>query len=372
MKDFWDVIKILFLWPFMALYRIITGMRNFAYDNKIFKSKEFDIPIISIGNISVGGTGKTPHTEFLIKMLKDEFKVAILSRGYKRKTRGFRLVETTDSHHLTGDESLQIKQKFPDITVAVCESRTKGVETLRNIFPNLNLIILDDAFQHRKINPGLSILLDNYNHPIAKDCLLPIGRLRESRYSSHRAHIVIYSKCPPELRPIEKRILTGDADILPYQYLFFSTLQYDNLKAVFDNSISEIELNQIFDRNIIALTGIAKTENLISFLRSKTISVNHFRYPDHYNFKKKDIQKIQQSFNKLEEPKLVIVTEKDAVRIKSDNLFDDEFKKYVYCLPVEIKLLCSDEEQKQFDNQIFSYVRNNKRHSKLYRNAYSG
>lgn len=372
MKDFSRLIKILFLWPPTFIYRIVIGLRNFAYDNKILKSKEFDMPVISIGNISVGGTGKTPHTEFLIRMLKNEFKVATLSRGYKRKTKGFRLVETTDSHHLSGDESLQIKQKFPDITVAVCESRTKGVETLRNMFPDLNLIILDDAFQHRKITPGLSILLDNYNHPIAKDNVLPLGRLREPRHSSHRAHIVIYSKCPAELKPIERRILTKDADILPYQYLFFSSLKYDNLKPVFDNTLPVLGTDNIIEYNTIALTGIAQSGNLIDFIQSKTLTVNHFRYPDHYNYKNTDINKIQLRFNEIEEPKLIIVTEKDAVRLKSDDLFDDEFKKYVYCLPVEVKLLCSDEEQKQFDNQIFSYVRNNKRHSKLYKNAYSG
>lgn len=372
MKETPGLISILLLWPAMVIYRLIIGFRNFAYDYKILKSKEFDIPIISIGNISVGGTGKTPHTEFILKMLKNDFKVAILSRGYMRKTKGFRLVETTDKHQLSGDEPLQIKQKFPDVIVAVCESRTVGVEKLRNMYPDLNLIILDDAFQHRKITPGLSILLNNYNHPIAKDHMLPLGRLREPRSSSHRAHIVIYSKCPSELKPIERRILSKEVELLPYQYLFFSTLKYMNLQPVFDADNSNIKTEDIKNFNLIAVTGIARPANFIAYLELKSAGVKHFKFPDHYNFRKKDIVTVQKAFANTPEPKLIIVTEKDAIRLKSDDLFDEEFKKYVYCIPIEVELLCSDEERKHFDNQIFSYVRNNKRYSKLYKNAYSG
>jgi len=367
-----NLLSFLLLWPASILFRTIVSIRNFCYENKILKSKEYDLPIISIGNISVGGTGKTPHTEFILNMLKGEFQVAILSRGYKRKTKGFRIIETTDTHYQAGDEPLQIKQKFPDVVVAVSESRTNGVEKLRELYPDLNLIILDDAFQHRKINPGLSILLNNYHHPIATDYLLPLGRLREPRSASYRAHIVIYSKCPAELKPIERRILSKEVDIMPYQYLFFSTLKYMNLKPVFDKNLPEFELSKLKDYNIIALTGIARSGNLTSFLESKSASVMHLKYPDHYNFTSKDILKTQKLFSETSGNKIIVVTEKDAVRLKSDNFFDDEFKKDVYCIPIEVELLCSDEEKKQFDNQIFSYVRNNKRYSKLYKNAYSG
>jgi tetraacyldisaccharide 4'-kinase len=372
MKESPGLLSILLLWPAMVIYRMIIGFRNFAYDYKMIKSKEFDMPIISIGNISVGGTGKTPHTEFILQMLKDEFKVAILSRGYKRKTKGFRLVETTDKHQFSGDEPLQIKQKFPEVIVAVCESRTVGVEKLRDMYPDLNLIILDDAFQHRKITPGLSILLNNYNHPIAKDHMLPLGRLREPRSSSHRAHIVIYSKCPSELKPIERRILSKEVELLPYQDLFFSTLKYMNLRPVFDEGNVEVKIDSIKNNSLIVLTGIARPANFIAYLESKSAVVNHFNFPDHYSFRKKDIVAVQKAFANTAEPKLIIVTEKDAVRLKSDELFDEEFKKYVYCIPIEVELLCSEEERKHFDNQIFSYVRNNKRYSKLYKNAYSG
>lgn len=372
MKDKPGILSFLFLWPATFLYRIVVSLRNFLYENNIFKTKEYNMPIISIGNISVGGTGKTPHTEFILRMLKDEFKVATLSRGYKRKTKGFRIVETTDSHFDSGDEPLQIKQKFPDVIVSVCESRTEGVEKLRDLYPDLNLIILDDAFQHRKITPGLSILLNNYNHPIASDYLLPLGRLREPRSASHRAHIVIYSKCPENLKPIERRILSKEVDIMPYQYLFFSTLKYLDLKPVFENQTESISTEGLKEFNVVALTGIARSGNLTEFLEKHCKSVSHLKYPDHYNFNRKDIAGIQKIFTETSGNKIIVVTEKDAVRLKSDNLFDDEFKKYVYCIPIEVELLCSDEERKHFDNQIFSYVRNNKRYSKLYKNAYSG
>ncbi len=367
-----NILSFLLLWPAVIIYRSVVVLRNFCYDNNIFKSKEYNLPVISIGNISVGGTGKTPHTEFMLNMLKSEFKVAVLSRGYKRKTKGFRIVETTDLHTESGDEPLQIKQKFPDVIVSVCESRNTGIEKLRDLYPDLNLIILDDAFQHRKVTPGLSILLNNYNHPIAHDYLLPLGRLREPRSASHRAHIVIYSKCPTDLKPIERRILSKDVDIMPYQYLFFSTLKYLDLKPVFDESASVIKLSDLKNYNAIVLTGIARSGNLTEFLESKCKSVNHLKYPDHHNFKLQDISRTQQIFSKVSGNKIIVVTEKDAVRLKSDNLFDDAFKKDVYCIPIEVELLCSEDERKHFDNQIFSYVRNNKRYSKLYKNAYSG
>jgi tetraacyldisaccharide 4'-kinase len=370
MKDNINIFRFLLLWPLSLLYGFGISIRNFCYENKILKSKEYDLPIISIGNLSVGGTGKTPHTEFLIRMLRDEFSVAVLSRGYKRKTKGFRLVETEDTHYEAGDEPLQIKKKFPNSIVAVCESRTDGVDKLKVLYPELNLIVLDDAFQHRKISPGLSILLNNYNHPIAKDYLLPLGMLRETRSASYRAHIVIYSKCPHNLKPIERRIMSKEIDIRPFQHLFFSTLEYLDLQPVFDNS-ETIPIDKLKDYNILALSGIARSKSFTDFLKSKYKTVKHLKFPDHYDFTLKDITKIEKTFFETNGQKIIITTEKDAIRLKSTDLFSEEIKKYVYCVPIEVKLLCSDDERKEFDNQIFSYVRNNKRYSKLYKNSYS-
>lgn len=370
MKEKNNFFEIIFLGFFSILYSFGVFFRNFCYDNKILKSKEYSIPIISIGNISVGGTGKTPHTEFFLKMLKGQFSIAVLSMGYKRKSKGFRLVECSDSHFMTGDEPLQIKQKFPDVVVAVCKKRTYGVEKLKELYPDLGLIILDDAFQHRQIIPGISILLNNYNAPIARDYLLPLGRLREPVSSSHRANIIIYSKCPTELKPIERRILTKEIDVSPYQYLLFSTLKYHNLKHVFNFS-REIALTDLVNYNVLALTGIAKSGNLTDFLEKKSKNVIHLKYPDHHNFTKRDSELINKEFSKIENNKIIIVTEKDAVRIRNTDLFSEEMHEYIYCIPIEVELLCSEEEKKQFEKQIINYVRNNKTYSNLYKGTYS-
>ncbi|MDD2635918.1 MAG: tetraacyldisaccharide 4'-kinase, partial [Bacteroidales bacterium] len=270
----------------------------------------------------------------------------------------------------SGDEPLQIKRKHPDSIVAVSESRTKGVEELLKLYPDLNLIILDDAFQHRKIKPGLQILLNNYNHPIAKDYLIPLGMLRETRAASYRADIIIYSKCPKDLKPIERRILSKEIDVRPFQYLFFSTFKYLDIIPVYGDSKQTINKEKLKDLNVLALSGIARSKSFSDYLSENCKTLKHLRYPDHHNFKKRDISNIEREFNKIPDDKIILVTEKDAIRLKSIDLFSEEIKKYVYCIPIEVKLLCSDEDKQQFDNQIFSYVRNNKRYSKLYKNAY--
>lgn len=371
MAELKKILKIVFLLPFMVIYRIIVWFRNFLYDNKILKSSEFDIPIISLGNISVGGTGKTPHTEFLIKMLKNEFQIAVLSRGYKRKTKGFRIVNENDSFLSTGDEPLQIKQKFNDVIVSVCENRVKGISILRSKFPDLNLIILDDAYQHRRVNPGLSILLNNYHQPISKDYMLPIGRLREPRNSTYRAHIMIYTKCPTNLKPIERRILLKEAEITPEQSLFFTSYKYFDLIPIDSNNNKIIPINNLINYNILLMSGIAQHTSFVNYFNTKAKSTIHFKFSDHYNFAKKDFIKVEKAFQQLAGPKLIIVTEKDAVKLKERNFFSEETKKLLYCVQIEVELLSSEEEKKQFDNQIFSYVRNNKRYSKLYKNLYS-
>ncbi len=366
--------KILFLGPLAFIYGIIVWIRNFCYDNNILKSKEFDIPIISLGNISVGGTGKTPHAEYVFKMLKEKYSVAILSRGYKRKTRGFKLVKEKNTALEVGDEPLQIKLKYPEAIVAVDAKRKRGIEILLKKYPELNLIILDDAFQHRKVKPGLSILLNNFNNPISKDFLLPLGRLRESKSSSFRAHIIFITKCPESLKPIERRIMQKEMDVLPFQYLFFSTMKYKDMVAAYKESMSGeiINLEKLSDYNLCLFTGIAKDNEIQEYLKTKSKSVKHIRFSDHKNYKTKHLEKIKREFENIPEPRILISTEKDYVRFKNNNIFPDELKKYYYYIPIEVDLIASEDEQKKFNNQIYSYVTNNKRYSKLYKNAYSG
>ncbi len=360
--------KFLLLWPMSLIYKLFTDIRNFMYENGILKSKEYDLPIISVGNISIGGTGKTPHVEYVIRMLKSDFKTAVLSRGYKRKTRGFRIVEATDDYTLCGDEPLQIKRKFEDVVVAVCENRVKGVEELRRLFPDINLIILDDAFQHRRINPGLHILLNNYNFPISDDYILPLGRLRESKHNVHRAHMLIYTNCPSNLTPIERRILNKEMNVLPYQYLFFSRVIYDDPKPVFN--ARKLDYEKMKTYNILAVTGIAHSNSFIDMMKEKSKGLVHISFMDHHNFSQSDIQRIQKTYSEISGPKAIVVTEKDAVRLISNKFLSDELKSCIYYIPIEVSLLCSEEEQQQFNNQIISYVRNNKRYNKLYKSSF--
>lgn len=369
-----NLYKIIFLGPLAFLYGTIVWIRNFCYDNNIFKSKEFDIPIVSLGNISVGGTGKTPHAEYIFKMLKDEYSVAILSRGYKRKTSGFRIVEDTNTALEVGDEPLQMKLKYPQAIVAVDAKRIRGIDILLKKFPELNLIILDDGFQHRKVKPGLSILLNNFNNPISKDFLLPLGRLRESKSSIFRAHIIFITKCPENLKPIERRIMQKEMEVLPFQYLFFSTIKYKEPTPAYKESLigEAVNLSKLSDYNVCLFTGIAKDNEILGYLKPKCKSINHLRFSDHKNYKAKHLENIKREFENIPEPKILISTEKDFVRFKNNNIFPDELKKYYYYIPIEVDLIASEDERKTFNNQIYSYVRNNKRYSKLYKNAYSG
>ena len=361
--------RFIMLWPISLIYKFIGDLRNFMYENGILKSKEYDLPIISVGNISVGGTGKTPHVEYLLRMLKGDFKTAILSRGYKRKTKGFRIVEPDDDYKLCGDEPLQIKRKFRDVVVAVCESRTKGVEKLRELYPDLNLIILDDAFQHRRINPGLHLLLINYNYPIATDYVLPLGRLRESRSNVHRAHLLVYTNCPAKLTPIDRRILTKEVGVLPYQHLSFTTVFYEDPLPVFAHT-KKIDYEKIKNLNVLAVTGIAHPENFVEMLMQKSKSVMHIPFSDHHDFSMSDIAKISKAFSEMSKPKIIIVTEKDSVRLLTSPYIDDEIKSCMHYIPIRIDLLCDEEEKKLFNHQIITYVRNNKRYNKLYQSSF--
>lgn len=360
--------RFLLLWLPSLIYKFIGDMRNFMYENGILKSKEYDMPIISVGNISVGGTGKTPHVEYVLRMLKGDFKTAMLSRGYKRKTRGFRIVEPDDDYTLCGDEPLQVKRKFKDVVVAVCESRTEGVEKLRELYPDLNVIVLDDAFQHRKINPGLHMLLINYNYPISHDHVLPLGRLRESKSNVHRAHLLVYTNCPPKLAPIERRLLTKEVGVLPYQHLSFTKVVYEEPLPVFGGS-KKMNSDKLKEYNVLAVTGIAHPEGFVEMLMQKSKGVVHIPFSDHHAFSAADIAKIQKTFDEMSAPKVVVVTEKDAVRLRTNKALGDKIKTCMYYIPIKIDLLCDEEEKKLFNNQIISYVRNNKRYNKLYNNS---
>ena len=322
-------VKIILL-PLSVIYGVVTGVRNFLFHIGVLKSQTFRVPVICVGNITVGGTGKTPHTELIISELKKKFRVACLSRGYKRKTRGFILANEHSTAAEIGDEPMQIKSKYPDILVAC-------------------------AFQHRYVQADKNIVLIDYNRPVHEDCLLPAGRLRESVQALKRADYIIVTKCPKSIQPIEKRILSKHLKIKPYQQLFFTTLEYGKIKPLFPQYESIVP-----DRSssILCLTGIAQPGPYIDHLKTFTSDITEIRYPDHHHFSKKDFQQIARAFESIENPKkYIFTTEKDAVRLKACPL-PEELQRVIYYIPVEPVFIDQDD---LLLNEISEYVRKNQR-----------
>ncbi|MBU8892321.1 MAG: tetraacyldisaccharide 4'-kinase [Bacteroidales bacterium] len=354
------------LYPLSLLYGLVVYIRNRFYDNKIFKSLQFNIPLISVGNITVGGTGKTPHIEYLVDLLKPEFKVATLSRGYKRKTKGFILstIESTDSE--IGDEPRQIKQKYPEIDIAVDADRTNGINQLTSNNKDLDIILLDDAYQHRKVNAGLSILLIDYSRPLNKDFMLPFGDLREQRFEKKRANIIIITKSPGQLKPIERRIIFNKLNPYPFQYVFFTTFDYGKFTTVFLSNENQNSNNDFKDFDILLVTGIANPKPLYEYIVeniSKKIHV--LEYSDHYSFKEPDFKKIEQNFNSINsQKKIIVTTEKDAMRLQKFSNIANNLKDSFFYIPVQVKFL--NNRTDNFNQQVIEYVRKNKKHSFLY------
>ena len=362
------------LLPLSWLYGLGVGFRNLLFEMGILKSKSFSTPVISVGNITVGGTGKTPHVEYLVRLLKDQAKVAVLSRGYKRKTSGFVLADNNATVRSIGDEPFQMKTKFPNVTVAVDRKRTRGIEKLTSgdYVKDIDVILLDDAFQHRYVKPGINILLVDYHRLIIYDKLLPAGRLREPIESKNRADIVIVTKCPKDLKPMEFRVITKAMSLYPYQQLFFSTHEFEALRPVFPKKPKRLkkteapehmELSALADKNILLLTGIASPEQMLIDLKTYSKEVTPLAFSDHHNFKKKDVNRINQAFNALPSPKLIITTQKDETRLKQVEGLSNEVKKNLYALPIKIQFLLDQENT--FNQNIINYVRKNSRNSIL-------
>lgn len=305
------------LFPLSLIYGFVTYIRNKFYDWGIFKSQKFNLPIISVGNLEVGGSGKTPMVEHLINLLKSDFKLATLSRGYGRSTKGFRWVKPDDNATLTGDEPLQISQKFTDINVAVCENRALGIKEIQK---NHQLILMDDAFQHRAVKPGLNILLFDYHQLQKPKLLLPTGNYREFFSGRKRAQILVVTKCPTNITEVQKEQLTKIVNPYPHQQLFFTNIIYNShLKHVFN--LSNLEAGFLTkDTAILLLTGIAKPQPLISELNKHSANILHHAYADHHAFSQKNMLKLVADFEALKSnKKIIITTQKDAVRLKTDS-----------------------------------------------------
>lgn len=347
------LVKIL-LAPFSLLYGFGVGLRNFFYRSGILKGVEFSVPIISVGNLSIGGAGKTPHIEYLIRLLKDYIYVATISRGYSRKTKGFLLVNPKHSADQVGDEPLQFKRKFPDILVSVAESRTFAIPKILGVQGQTQTILLDDAFQHRSIEPGLNILLTEFQHPFTRDYLLPSGRLREWRSAYRRADFIVISKCPPVLTDEDREAMIAEIKPLKRQQIYFSYYDYKNPYFILNRG-QQLLLQE--DLEVLLISAIARTDYLLSYLDRKVASVQTLEYEDHHYFTNFDLSHLKQTFHKMEaKKKVILTTEKDAMRLELHQSFIMENQLPIFALPVEVRFHGKDDER--FDQDVKDYLLN--------------
>lgn len=337
------------LYPFSLVYGFGVRFRNRMYDKKVFRSVSFDLPVICIGNLSVGGTGKTPMAEYLIRILETKFKVAVLSRGYKRKTNGFLIADENVGVSEIGDEPMQIHRKFPGVAVAVARERVIGIPQLLYSVPDLNVIILDDAFQHRMVRAGLNILLTAFDNLFTRDQLLPAGNLRDSKSSKNRADIVVVTKCDPQLSQQQASEIQSELALHPNQEIYFATLNYDDPVHLFNKSAIRLSDNL----NVLIVCGIADPSPLLKELRNYTHLSDLIQFRDHHNFRDRDIKKIKERFEKMGGTnKILLTTEKDAVRLEK---FKDDLKGMpVYVWPVRHEFLFSSNSS--FEDKILKYV----------------
>ncbi len=340
--------------PLSFLYGEVVKTRNKMYDNGSLKSTKFNIPTIVVGNLSVGGTGKSPMIEYLIRLFKEDYKVAVLSRGYKRTSKGFQLASKTTKVEEIGDEPMQFYRKFNDIIVAVDADRVNGIQQLKKLENPPQIVLLDDAYQHRKVQAGFNILLTPYYNLYVDDSMLPSGDLRENIEGAKRAQVIMVTKCPDELDEIKQFEITKKLKIDLTQTAYFTKIAYDEFVY---NHQNKMEVQQLKDYHVLLVTGIANTTPLTDFLKREEIQFQHLKFKDHYNFKKKDLESIETSFSKIvDKKKIILTTEKDYVRT-----FEDANKKVFY-LPIKTQFL-NKAEEKSFKQKIKKYVEQSTRNS---------
>lgn len=394
------------LFPFSLLYGLIVFLRNLLYDTGVLSSQSFDVPVISVGNLSLGGTGKSVHTEYLIRLLHPYGSVATLSRGYGRNTSGFLLAPDEPQSSDIGDEPCQFKRKFREIPVAVDGNRVRGIRKLLEKFPLLDVILLDDAFQHRAVEPGLSILLTDYSKLYIADFLLPAGTLREWKGAAHRADIIVVTKTPEVLSPIDRRVITEQIKLKPHQRIYFSFITYGdfiplhkkpgerkeaNLRTEQQKTdLRETKTEPIAEKNshdsligygishgfvgkdfyftrnyyILLLTGIANSSHLYYYIKNHASGIQHIKYPDHYQYTEKDMKSVSEIFNNIAaQNKIILTTEKDAVRLHHPSLHEIIKDLPFFYIPIEATF--HEKDSIDFNEQIISYVKKNQIHRRL-------
>lgn len=342
--------------PFTLIYALAIAIRNLGFKTGILNSREMSVPVINIGNIAVGGSGKTPHVEYLIRLLtaNTDKKIATLSRGYGRDSSGFMISNSTNTANEVGDEPLQYTLKYPNITVAVDGDRVHGANKLINE-KHVDVILLDDAYQHRYIKPSLNILLTNYQKHYGQDYLLPMGNLREFRSAAHRADVIIVTKAPHSISPIDRRRIAQELGANTHQKVLYSFIQYNQLVAFNDKAKAHpLGLDQLKDHEVILVTGIANPQPLLDFLKPQTYKLEHIGFRDHHRYDAADIKKIKSYTNELENP-IIITTEKDAMRFKYPSILEELSGLAVYYVDIEVAF--NEADKKAFDEIILDHVR---------------
>lgn len=334
------LLRYLIFRPLSLIYGAVVFIRNFMFDHRFLKSQKFPIPVICVGNITVGGTGKTPHVEYIASLLSDAMSTAVVSRGYMRSGKGFRIVSPDDKADITGDEPLQIAQRLQNVTVAVDADRADGIRRVMAMVPPVKAVVLDDGYQHRSVRAGLNILLTDYGRLMTRDYLMPYGRLRENIRGTSRADVIIITKTPADISPREKETISKEIAPLPHQHLFFTTLEYGKITPVFKSEVAESDNIITPETGILLITGIANPEPLMNYLNKMSVNIKHMSFRDHHKFSESDIRSICKEWEALEQKdKMIITTEKDSVRLKDFPNFTPPFKNELFYIPVRIKFI---------------------------------
>jgi len=330
------MIKKILFWIFSIPFLLVTSIRNFLYNIGVIKSHQFNIPIISIGNLVLGGSGKTPSIEYLVRLLSNNYKVAVLSRGYGRKSTGFILADSNSDAGIIGDESMQYYRKFKNIIVSVDSNRVRGINKLIKLNSKPEIVLLDDAYQHRRVKPGMSILLTKFNDLYSEDNIFPLGNLRESKRNANRADVIIVTKCDKNINKDQKRHIIQKLNIGDNQKIYFSSIKYS--KMVYDKESSK-PLSEFKNIKFTLVTGIADSSHLINYLNDSGYNFNHILFKDHHNFSDSDIIKIDRN-------NLIITTEKDYVKLFT------KITSSLYYLPIEFII----DNEVDFSKQILDYI----------------
>lgn len=341
-----SVLKLL-LWPFAVIYDVVMTARNKLYDLKLKPSVSFEIPVIGVGNLAVGGTGKTPMVEYLIRLLSDQNKLATLSRGYGRNTKGFLLADASATARTLGDEPFQLYSKYGnEVVVAVGEERALAIPQILDQHPEVEVVLLDDAFQHRKVRPGFSVLLSEYRKPFFKDHVLPFGRLREGPEGANRADVIVITKCPHTLSENEMMKMMHEVHVFTQKPVFFSTIRYGEPVPVFDKTLS-------LQSAVILLTGIANADPLKDYVEKNFTLVQHVEYPDHHVYTRQDVMKLAELAGKQKGQVSILTTEKDRVKLISRELSKEAQQLPIFYLPIEMVFIRNG---KDFDVLVKDFI----------------